>query len=267
GRGHSFLPFSLRNPTWCDLCGEFIWGLYKQAIRCKHCKYTCHRRCRIDVDLDCLGAWPNIVRNMSDDIKRNEPFTLVSTQLQQDTMRQKIEEFNAKTTGLIMTMKEDAFQGFVRVHMNLLRPINIVAGERPLSIFEAVRSENSKKIQRTSFFLPLGTVKALHISSTTTVQEVIEALLKKFKVADNPRKFALFECYQEEDRHLILRRMADMERPLVLRLLWGGGDIKHSFSLQENETGDIVWEVFSLTELQNFLRILDKEEEELIEQV
>ena len=31
--------------------------------------------------------------------------------------------------------------------------------------------------------------------------KVIVALLKKFKVADNPRKFALFECYQEEDNH------------------------------------------------------------------
>lgn len=31
--------------------------------------------------------------------------------------------------------------------------------------------------------------------------QVIEALLKKFKIADNPRKFALFECYQEQDNH------------------------------------------------------------------
>ena len=31
-----------------------------------------------------------------------------------------------------------------------------------------------------------------------------------------------------------------MEKPLVLRLLWGGGDIRHNFSLQENETGDII---------------------------
>ena len=37
GRGHSFLPMSLINPTWCDFCGEFIWGLYKQSVRCK-CK-------------------------------------------------------------------------------------------------------------------------------------------------------------------------------------------------------------------------------------
>lgn len=35
-------------------------------------------------------------------------------------------------------MSNVIFQGFVRVAMNLLRPISIVAGERPLSIFEAV---------------------------------------------------------------------------------------------------------------------------------
>ena len=39
---------------------------------------------------------------------------------------------------------------------------------------------------------------------------------------------------------MILRRMSDLEKPLVLRLLWGGSDIRHNFSLQENETGDIV---------------------------
>ncbi|XP_066283259.1 uncharacterized protein [Branchiostoma lanceolatum] len=32
--GHDFEVSS--NPTWCDLCGEFIWGFYmRQALRCK----------------------------------------------------------------------------------------------------------------------------------------------------------------------------------------------------------------------------------------
>lgn len=35
GRGHSFVSVHLRNPTWCDCCGEFIWGLFKQCVRCK----------------------------------------------------------------------------------------------------------------------------------------------------------------------------------------------------------------------------------------
>lgn len=46
--------------------------------------------------------------------------------------------------------------------------------------------------KRTSFYLPSDCVKQIHISSTTTVREVIQGLLKKFMVQDNPRKFALY---------------------------------------------------------------------------
>lgn len=34
GEGHDFQPRSQAQPTWCDLCGDFIWGLYKQSLRC-----------------------------------------------------------------------------------------------------------------------------------------------------------------------------------------------------------------------------------------
>lgn len=34
GEGHHFQPCSHAQPTWCDLCGDFIWGLYKQSLRC-----------------------------------------------------------------------------------------------------------------------------------------------------------------------------------------------------------------------------------------
>lgn len=34
GIGHNFLPVQLSGPTWCDKCGEFIWGLYKQCLQC-----------------------------------------------------------------------------------------------------------------------------------------------------------------------------------------------------------------------------------------
>ncbi|XP_068701835.1 ras association domain-containing protein 1-like [Montipora capricornis] len=283
GRGHSFISLHLRNPTWCDCCGEFIWGLFKQCVRCKNCKYTCHKRCQEQVDLDCTGGWHLGRNNSVDEItmktlhlierddKRKEPFMLHTESPTGSLLRQKIDEFNSSTIGLIMTMRgENTYQGFIRVQMNLLRPINIIAGASPLSIFESVGAQkegDQRNTHRTSFFIPVGTSKALHVTSETTVHEVIVALLKKFRVADNPRKFALFECYQEEDKHIILRRMSDMEKPLVLRLLWGGGDIRHNFSLQENETGDIIWDVFSIPELQNFMKILDKEEEEHITQV
>ena len=34
GLGHNFQLISLTNPSWCDHCGEFIWGLNKQCIKC-----------------------------------------------------------------------------------------------------------------------------------------------------------------------------------------------------------------------------------------
>ena len=42
------------NPTWCDLCGEMIWGLYSLgAWQCHLCSYTAHIKCRTRVTLDC----------------------------------------------------------------------------------------------------------------------------------------------------------------------------------------------------------------------
>ncbi|KAK2173290.1 hypothetical protein NP493_885g00006 [Ridgeia piscesae] len=41
GQGHNFLPVQLQAPTWCDKCGDFIWGVYKQCLTCSS-KYTVH---------------------------------------------------------------------------------------------------------------------------------------------------------------------------------------------------------------------------------
>lgn len=44
-----------------------------------------------------------------------------------------------------------------------------------------------------------GCMNTLHISSTNTVGEVIEALLKKFLVTESPSKFALYKrCHRED---------------------------------------------------------------------
>lgn len=56
---------------------------------------------------------------------------------------------------------------------------------------------------KTAFHLSEGYVNTLHISSTNTVREVIEALLKKFLVTDNPAKFALYKRCHKEDQGII----------------------------------------------------------------
>nr|XP_009932302.1 PREDICTED: ras association domain-containing protein 5 [Opisthocomus hoazin] len=112
-------------------------------------------------------------------------------------IKQKIEKYNAKVTNcLLMKLNDDGtYTGFIKVHLKLRRPVTVPAGIRPQSIYDALKEVNLADMtdKRTSFYLPLDAIKQLHISSTTTVSEVIQGLLKKFMVVDNPQKFALFK--------------------------------------------------------------------------
>lgn len=85
-------------------------------------------------------------------------------------------------------------------------------------------------------------------------------------VVDDPRKFALFE---RTERHgqVYLRKLSDDEQPLKLRLLAGPSEKALSFVLKENDSGEVNWDAFSMPELHNFLRILQREEEEHLRQI
>lgn len=80
------------------------------------------------------------------------------------------------------------YTGFIKVQLDLRRPISVKRG-----------AAGGVKDQE-AFYLPRGSVNTLHISSANTVRQVIEALLKKFTVADNPAKFALFKRFSREDQ-------------------------------------------------------------------
>lgn len=70
------------------------------------------------------------------------------------------------------------YTGFIKVQMELCKP-----------------SQTSGKLAPSSN----GCMNTLHISSTNTVGEVIEALLKKFLVTESPTKFALYKrCHRED---------------------------------------------------------------------
>ncbi|KAF2976680.1 hypothetical protein EK904_010929, partial [Melospiza melodia maxima] len=163
---------------------------------------------------------------------------------------------------------DGTYTGFIKVHLKLRRPVTVPAGIRPQSIYDALKEVNLAEMtdKRTSFYLPLDAIKQLHISSTTTVSEVIQGLLKKFMVVDNPQKFALFK-EMRKDGQVLFQKLPLTEYPLYLRLLAGPDTNTLSFVLKENETGEVEWDAFSIPELQNFLMILDKEEKDKIQQV
>ncbi|KAI4894423.1 hypothetical protein NFI96_030277 [Prochilodus magdalenae] len=328
GEGHDFQPCSYTQLTWCDLCGEFIWGLYKQSLRCTHCRYTCHFRCQPFIQLDCsshpeaAAGQPDCCEDIETDTNvlelrwatglvvgvmswsssssgycstdsdsepelqiryhtsrtsalgstrptdQDDPADWRKQDLSVTEIQQKIKEYNAQiNTNLYMIPNRDgSYTGFIKVQFKLSRPVSLPPPQSHSPLPSPVGPQEAGLTRRTSFYLPRDAAKHLHVSSQTQAREVITALLSKFTVVDNPAKFALFER-SERHSQVYLRKLCDEERPLQLRLCAGPSEKALSFVLKENETGDVNWEGFSLPELRNFLRILQREEEDYVRQI
>ncbi|XP_055370231.1 RAS guanyl-releasing protein 4 isoform X2 [Betta splendens] len=56
---HNFHETTYKLPTFCDVCGGFLWGVIKQGYHCKDCGINCHRHCRDLVGLECLKKHKN----------------------------------------------------------------------------------------------------------------------------------------------------------------------------------------------------------------
>ncbi|NXM96420.1 RASF1 protein, partial [Sylvia borin] len=237
------------------------------------CSFTCHYRCRALVRLDCSG--PPVAGDedngneqlLEKDTNVDEPSEWEKTELDQAQVEQRIKEYNSQiNSNLFMSLNKDgSYAGFIKVQLKLVRPVAVPATNRAAwhghPKPQAGRPHPQGVKRRTSFYLPKGTVKHLHILSHTRASEVIDALLRKFTVIDNPRKFALFER-SEKDEQAYLRKLGDNEQPLRLRLPAGPSEKVLSFILKENDTGEVNWDAFTLPELHNFLLILQREEEE-----
>ncbi|XP_029005804.1 ras association domain-containing protein 5 isoform X2 [Betta splendens] len=198
-------------------------------------------------------------------------------ELSEEEVRAKIEEYNAQVSENGMKLASDgSYTGFIKVHLRLSRPVTVLAvspeaASRPASgsgrePVEQDRTDCGQSEKGASFYLPSDCVKQLHISSLTTTREVIQGLLKKFLVLDNPRKFALYRQTHRDGQDLF-QKLPLCERPLLLRLIVGPDPEQLSFVLKENETGEVEWHAFSVPELQNFIVILEKEEAERVRTV
>ncbi|XP_062401240.1 ras association domain-containing protein 5 isoform X1 [Sardina pilchardus] len=249
GEGHIFTPERLAQ-DWCDACNRLISA---EAVKCKNCNYTCHLECQGLVQLDCnqrdshapASTLPRQHRcptstqetNVTNEEEEERPKSLSDEEL-----KAKIEAYNSKVSENGMNLATDgSYTGFIKVQLRLRRPVT-VAG-------------------RASFYLPSDAVKQIHISSTTTVSEVIQGLLKKYTVLDNPQKFALYRRTHRDGQDLS-QKLQVSEHPLYLRLVAGPEPDHLTFVLKENETGEVDYHAFSVPELQNFLTILEKEERE-----
>ncbi|CAJ1051695.1 ras association domain-containing protein 5 isoform X1 [Xyrichtys novacula] len=289
GEGHRFEAKPVAQ-DWCDACSRLITA---QALKCQNCSYTCHLECERQVQLDCnqkdrgskgTSTPRSHCNSKATQHKQNEAKEEEeggTKDLSEEEARTRIEEYNAQVSENGMKLASDgSYTGFIKVHLRLSRPVTVpdvgTGGSDGLSrevgncnqvlseCQEGTDCGQSEK--RTSFYLPCDCVKQLHISSLTTTREVIQGLLKKFMVLDNPRKFALYRQMHRDGQDLF-QKLPLCERPLLLRLLAGPDPEQLSFVLKENETGEVEWHAFSVPELQNFLVILEKEEAERVRTV
>uniref|UniRef100_A0A7N4NVR4 Ras association domain-containing protein 5 n=1 Tax=Sarcophilus harrisii TaxID=9305 RepID=A0A7N4NVR4_SARHA len=277
-RLHRFFRCFPKSRLWSESL-QLLRRSRSQAGLAQDCKYTCHQECRSLIQLDCShqqGRFrdrtspettlaPSFNQNVCKPVEEEKPQAPTLKEI-----KQKIDNYNSKEKNCLgMKLSDDGtYTGFIKVHLKLRRPVTVPAGIRPRSIYDAVREVNlaATTDKRTSFYLPLDAIKQLHISSTTTVSEVIQGLLKKFMVVDNPQKFALFKR-THKDGQVLFQKLSITDCPLYLRLLAGPDTDILSFVLKENETGEVEWDAFSIPELQNFLTILEKEEQDKIQQV
>lgn len=122
---------------------------------------------------------------------------------------------------------------------------------------------------KTSIFTPsFGTPTKVRISSRMTTNQVIEQLLNKFKIENDPQEFALYCLHQSGEK----RKLSNRDQPLWERILQGpSDDIMRIFlmDMDEEEVSNDVAQYLNLELpiLEHVLMKLREEENKEIQRV
>uniref|UniRef100_A0A8C5FYK6 Protein kinase C n=1 Tax=Gouania willdenowi TaxID=441366 RepID=A0A8C5FYK6_GOUWI len=58
-KNHEFIATFFRQPTFCSVCREFVWGLNKQGYKCRQCNAAIHKKCIEKIIGRCTGTAAN----------------------------------------------------------------------------------------------------------------------------------------------------------------------------------------------------------------
>lgn len=84
-RPHALNVHSYRAPAFCDHCGEMLFGLVRQGLKCDGCGLNYHKRCAFSIPNNCSGArkrrlsTTSLTSSQSLRLSATESFNSVST--------------------------------------------------------------------------------------------------------------------------------------------------------------------------------------------
>ncbi|XP_075223553.1 serine/threonine-protein kinase D3 [Lycorma delicatula] len=55
-RPHALVVHSYKAPTFCDFCGEMLFGLVRQGLKCEGCGLNFHKRCVVKIPNNCTST-------------------------------------------------------------------------------------------------------------------------------------------------------------------------------------------------------------------
>ena len=58
-KSHKFKTHSYKHPKWCDVCGNFLWGIINQGDKCVDCGINCHKSCCNEAPMPCAPITHN----------------------------------------------------------------------------------------------------------------------------------------------------------------------------------------------------------------
>ncbi|XP_048878492.1 protein kinase C delta type-like [Brienomyrus brachyistius] len=58
-KNHEFIATFFKQPTFCSVCREFVWGLNKQGYKCRKCNAAIHKKCIDKIIGRCTGTAAN----------------------------------------------------------------------------------------------------------------------------------------------------------------------------------------------------------------
>uniref|UniRef100_A0A8B9KEP8 Serine/threonine-protein kinase n=1 Tax=Astyanax mexicanus TaxID=7994 RepID=A0A8B9KEP8_ASTMX len=65
-RPHALYVHSYKAPAFCDDCGEMLWGLVRQGLKCEGCGLNYHKRCAFKIPNNCTGVRKRRLSNSAD---------------------------------------------------------------------------------------------------------------------------------------------------------------------------------------------------------